>query len=197
MQINARHDLGRLEAELRLYPQELLAAALRAFNRTFTTMRAEGARAMRPEYPGVKAGAIKARMKLQRATRTNPRGFVEFGSGRFSLHEKFGMRAAGRWGVKFRRLPWRLETASGEPVTQEMLERAFRNRGPHGNALVMSRHTKIRTSHEVIVAPGLAAAFRERGIGVDLVKIGHQRFRVVFQQEARYRRLGKRRSSIS
>lgn len=191
--INVRHDLNALEARLDAYPQEAMLAAVRALNRTVTTVRKEAAISMREEYPGVKAGALKARMKMQRATRQNPVAVLSFSPKRFALYDNFGMRAVGLWGVRFRKLPWRIETVSGEPVTAEMLDRAFRNRSTrNGRSLVLSRHTKVRTSHEVLVAPGLASAFVEQKIGEALVRVGRTRFAVVLVAEMKYQ-LGKRR----
>lgn len=186
--INVRHDLNRLEQRLGAYPEQMLQAGVRALNRTITTVRSEGARAMQAEYPGVKIGALKARLKMFRASRRDPVAIVEFSSGRFALYDNFSMRTVGRWGVRFGRLPWRLETVSGEPVTPEMLARAFRNRSRRGGRpLVMSRHSKARLSHEVLVAPALARAFVEREIGAALVRVGNARFQVVLEQEMRFR----------
>ncbi len=190
--IDIRHDLAALEARIPLLADERMKAAVRAMNRMMTTVRKEAAGAMRREYPGVKIAALKARMKFKRATRQNPAAALVFSGKRFDLYGNFGMRQTGQWGVRFSKLPWRLETVGGEEVTPEMLQRAFRNRSTRsGRATVFSRHTKVRTSHEVLVAPGLARALSEQKIGDALIRVGRQRFAVVFLQEAKFR-LSKR-----
>lgn len=191
--IDVRHTLGRLSAELGLYPREQMAAAVRALNRTITTVRAQAARALQKEYPGVKVATLKKRLRFRRATRQKMSAAIDFSGRRIALFGNFGMRAVGQWGVRFRKLPWRIEGVSGEVVTPEILARAFRQRGTGGRASVMARWTRFRQSHEVLLAPGVARALAERGIGDALVRIGRNRFAVVFAQEARFR-LSKRRA---
>jgi hypothetical protein len=189
--INVKHDLAELSARLGLMQQERMAAAVRAANRTMTTVRKRAADDLKKEYPGLRVSQLKARMKLTRATRQTPVAAVTFSGRRIALFGNFGMRSVGRWGARFSKLPWRLETISGEPVTQEMLARAFRQRGPGGRASVFARHTKVRTSHEVLLAPGVARALVEQKIGDALVRFARDRFSVVFVQEAKFR-LSKR-----
>jgi hypothetical protein len=126
--------------------EEQSKAAVRALNRTMTTARAESARAMQDEYPGIKIGTLKARIKIERARQDEPRAALVFSPGRIQLYGNFGMRALGRWGVRFSRLPWRLETVSGEPVTPEMLARAFRQRSRAAAAPTSSRGIRRRGS---------------------------------------------------
>jgi hypothetical protein len=190
--VDVRHDLAKLQADLGLYAKETMAAAVRALNRTMGTVRKEAAHELASDYAGIKIGALKARMKLLRATQKSARAAVEFSGRRFPLYGNFAMHASGRWGVKFGRLPWRIETISGDTVTPEMLARAFRNRArASGRASVFARHTAARLSFEVLVAPGLARALEERAIGDALIRVGHARFSVVFEQEAKFR-LSKR-----
>lgn len=190
--VDIRHDLARLEADLGLYPKETMAAAVRALNRTMTTVRKSGADTMRPDYAGVKIASLKARMKLERASGHRPSAAIEFSGRRFQLYGNFGMRPDGRFGVRFGKLPWRIETISGEAVSAEMLARAFRNRVRRtGRATVFSRHTAARESFEILLAPGLARALTELRLGDALVRVGHDRFTVVFEQEAKFR-LSKR-----
>lgn len=191
LRVDVRHQLASLADRIALLPEERLLAGVRAANRTMTTVRAQASRALRPEYPGIKAAQIKARMPLKRATRSEPIAAITFSGKRFTLYGGFGMRALGKWGVRFSKLPWRIETVSGEEVSPQMLQRAFRNRGTGGRAQVFSRHTKVRTSHEVLVAPGLARAIVERHHGEALRNFARSRFMVVFFQEAKYR-LSKR-----
>jgi hypothetical protein len=188
--LDVRHTLGELSARLGLASGERNQAAVRALNRTITTGRKDASADLRDEYPSLKVAQIKGRIKLQRATRAKASATLTFSGKRFSLYGGFGMREirgkANNFGVRFAKLPWRLETVSGETVTPDMLARAFRNRGRGGRATVFSRHTRVRTSHEVLVAPGLARALAERGIRNGLMSAMRQRFGVVLQQEARF-----------
>ncbi len=185
--IDVRHDLKRLSADLALLPKETMAAAVRALNRTMITVRAEAARTLRVELPRVKVSALKARIKLQRASRERPVAALTFSGRRFALYGNFGMRTLSGFGVRFSKLPWRIETISGDTVTPEMLARAFRQRSRRGGrASVFARHTKVRESFEILVAPGVARAFAERGIGDALVQVTRDRFAIVFQQEAKF-----------
>lgn len=190
--VDVRHGLARLQADLGLYPKETLAAAVRSLNRTMTTVRKSAADVLKSDYAGVKVAALKARMKLVRATQRNASAAIEFSGKRFALYGNFAMRSQGRWGVKFGKLPWRIETITGEQVSPEMLARAFRNRSRRGGrATVFARLSPARASFEVLVAPGLARALVEREVGEALVRIGRARFDVVFEQEAKFR-LSKR-----
>lgn len=189
--IDIRHTLDRLSADLGLFPKEHMAAAVRALNRTMTTVRAEAARSLQKEYPGVKVGDIKKRLRFRRASAREMRAAIVFSGRRFVLFGNFGMRAVGKWGVRFRKLPWRIEGVSGDPVSPEILARAFRQRGTGGRANVMSRWSKYRQSAEILLAPGVARALAERGIGDALVRVGRSRFAVAFAQEAKFR-LSKR-----
>jgi hypothetical protein len=185
--LDIRHDLDRVSAELGLMAGEQTKAAVRALNRTMVTARAESARAMQAEYPGLKIGTLKARIKIDRARKDEPRAALVFSPGRVQLYGQFGMRALGRWGVRFSRLPWRLETVSGEPVTPAMLQRAFRQRTrAGGRAYVFSRHTPARQSFEVLLAPGVARAFAERKVGDELAIRALDIFAKNFEHEAQF-----------
>lgn len=185
--LDIRADLRKVQVTMGLLDRELVPAAVRAMNKTITTVRAEGSKELRPRYPGVKASKLKARMKLVRATRNKQTAAVVFSGGRFPLFGNFGMRTFGRFGVRFSKLPWRVETLEGETVGPERMARAFRNRlKRYGRAAVFSRETKYRLSHEILVAPGIARAIVERQIGATLVRIGRARFLDVFDQEVRF-----------
>lgn len=188
--LDIRADLGRVQATLGLLEREVLPAAVRAINKTLTTVRAEAARELRPMYPGLKVSALKARLKLERATRAKAFGAVVFSGSRISLYGNFGMRAFGTWGVRFGKLPWRVETLSGDVATGELKAnptRLFRNRLRRGGrATVFLRWTEQRLSHEMLLAPGVAQALAESAIGNKMVTVGRRRFLEVFDQEARF-----------
>jgi hypothetical protein len=168
--LDIKHDLDKVSAEYGLMAEEQSKAAVRALNRTMVTARAESARGMQDEYPGHQdRHAQGAHQDRARPAGLEPRAALVFSPGRIQLYGNFGMRALGRWGVRFSRLPWRLETVSGEPVTPEMLARAFRQRSRSGGrAYVFARHTPARQSFEVLLAPGVARAFAERKVGDEL-----------------------------
>lgn len=197
MIVDVRHDLTRMEARIGLLPRQRMAAAVRAMNRTMTTVRKEAVSLLREEYPGLKAKDIRTRLPIERAKTAQPVAAITFSGRRIALYGRFGMRARanrrGRaFGVAFRKgaLPWRLETIGGEEVTPEMLARAFRNRSTRtGQPIVLTRLTKVRTSHEVLVAPGLARAFSERGVGRAVEIVLRRRWDEAFAQELKFQQL--------
>lgn len=169
-----------------------LEAAPRAINRALTSGRSESVRLLRAEYGGLRASQLRARIKIQRATRARPRGALVFSGRRLALYGSFGMRAMGRFGVRFRKLPWRLETIDGDAVTPQMLERAFRQRGKtSGRASVFARHTQARESLEVLLAPGVARALTERRLEPKIRQVLRSRYAAVLDQEIKFR-LSKR-----
>jgi hypothetical protein len=124
---------------------------------------------------------------MTRATRAKLFADLRYSGRRFALYGNFGMSSFGRWGVRFRKLPWRVETIAGDPVSAEMLARMFRQRvGASGRASVLARRTKQRNSIELLVAPALARAFAERHIDKSLKHAIATRFPVVLQQEAKF-----------
>jgi hypothetical protein len=160
--IQITHTLDRLSVRLGLLPNERLQAAVRALNRTATTVRAEAARELQKSYRGLRIAAIKKRIRFTRATRLSPSVAVIFSGKRIPLYGNFGMRSAGKWGVRFSGLPWRIETVSGEAVSPDMLERAFRQRSTRtGRADVFSRHTAQAPVLRALLAPGIARALAE------------------------------------
>ena len=190
--IEIRHTLDAYAARLSLLPAERMQAAVRTLNRTMTTVRAEGARALQKEYPGLKVGTIKKRMKFVRATRGKPQAEIVFSGARFSLFHNWRARQT-KTGVRVGKLPYRLETWDGTPVPLEKLQQAFIQRptSNRGRWNVYQRMGRERYPIQGVVAPGLARAFVERGIRASLSRLARQRFAIVFQQEAKFR-LSKR-----
>lgn len=206
--IEIRHTLDEYTRRLGLLQGERMQAAVRTLNRTLTTVRAEGARSMSREYPGLKIGTLKRQMKFERASRTKPEAALVFSGKRFRLFGNWpiaktltatGVRVRlrglqkGRGGISVpARLPFRVETGDGKPVSIAQLRQAFIQRPRSGGQPnVFVRSGRDRYPIEVLVAPSLAAAFIERGIGDALSRTARQRFEVVFQQEAQFR-LSKR-----
>lgn len=191
--LNVRHDLQRLEARLGAYPRERMIAAVRAFNRAMTTVRAEGARSMAAELPGLKIGTIKRQMKQRRATQANPVAVLEFTAKRFRLFGNFADRQTRR-GVPLRRMPWRLENLEGEEVRPAALAHAFIQRARvSGVPNVWLRTSLVGKRYPIsaVLAPSLASAFVQRRIGQALLRIGRARLAVVLEQEMKFR-LSKR-----
>lgn len=190
--LDIRHTMHDLAARYRATGRERVAAAARALNRVMTTVRKEAARELAKEYVGIKVSSLKARLKLKRAKASDLSAAVIFSGKRIALYGNFGMRTKGRFGVSFRRLPWRIETITGDPVTPEMLARAFRQRSTRsGRADAFARQSKARLSFEILLAPGVARALTERKIGTALRRLAVQRFAIVYEQETRFR-VGKR-----
>lgn len=186
-----RHGMDKLSAELGLLAKEQMPAAVRSMNRTITTVRAEGARGLGREYPGLKIGKIKRQMRFKRAVASDPSASITFSNKRFRLFGNWNVRQT-RSGVRGGRLPFRLESGDGLEITSDMLRSAFIQRSrTHGTANVWRRAHKGRYPIEVILAPSLSSALVERGIGDALVRTARGRFAVVFMQEARFR-LSKR-----
>lgn len=187
MKISVSHNAKAVRVELKLTGEEIGRASLRALNRTATTARAESARDLHKEYGSLKIGEIKSRIRMERATRNKPVAVLTYSGKRFAVYGRFGMRAVGRWGVRFSKLPWEVETIGGDKVSPERLARAFRQRSSKtGRADVFSRATKARDSLEVLVAPGLARTFAERSIAANLKRVVETRFPEVLRQEANF-----------
>lgn len=182
---DARHDMRRLELDMALYPREAMEATARAFNRTATTVRAEGSRILSREYPGLKIASIKAKIKQQRATRALLRASLAFSPKRFRLFGNFTERQTRR-GVALRRAPWRLEALDGDVIPPQALSHAFIQRARTGVANVWLRVGRKRYPITAVVAASLATAFVERRIGDELMRIGRARFAVVLDQEAKF-----------
>ncbi len=187
--IDIRHDLGRLVADLGLMQKEILPAAVRAINRTMTTVRAEAARRMQPNYRGLKVSALKKQMRFQRATRSKAVAWVTFSARRFGLFQNWKTRQT-RQGVRVSQLPWALETWDGTRIDIGKLRQAFIQR-PGGKSNVYVRIGQQRYPIQGLVVPGLSAAFVQLRIGEALVITARNRFAQAFAQEAKFR-LSKR-----
>lgn len=187
--VDIRHDLAGLQARLGLLAQERMQAAVRAINRTMTTVRADASRRLRPHYAGLPAARVKRHMRFTRATRGVPAATLTFSAARIRVvqwHVRQG--AAGLTG----RLPYRLETGEGEPVTAAMLRHGFlRTAKSSGRFNAWLRAGKQRYPIVTIVAPSLASAVVELHILDPLARVARERFGVVFAQEAKFR-LSKR-----
>lgn len=189
MRVDISADLSRARDKALRLQNAVEPAAARAQNRAIVTVRAEGVRQLRPFYPGLSAAALRARTKLTNARRNNLVAKVTFTGKRIGLYGKFGMRAQGKgkFGIRFSRLPWRVEDVDGTAVSPEMLGRAFRNRLKRsGRATALTRIGKGRYPLAVLVAPGISKAVADKKLERGLEEIGRTRFRQVFAQELRF-----------
>jgi hypothetical protein len=193
MQVNVRHDLKGLEAVLDLYPKELLAAGVRAVNKTLVSVRQAAVNELKPELPGLKVGAIRNQLKIKRATSREFVATLTFTEKRFRLYGNFA-RTQTRRGIRLRSMPWRIETLDGEQVPVSVLRHAFIQRAViSGVPNVWIRTSLVGKRYPItaLLAPSLASAFVERGIGNAVIQVGRIRFPVVLEQEAKFR-LSKR-----
>lgn len=182
-----KHNLAGLEARLRLHPQELLAADLRAKNRTANSSRAEAVRRLREDLPGLKAGSIRRQLKIIRASKQNPRAVLEFSAKRFRLFGNWNARQT-KGGVSLTRRPWRIETLDGDVVPPQILAHAFIQRARmSGVPNVWIRLGGKRYPITALLGSSLATAFKQRELGAALIAYGRARFRVVFAQEMKFR----------
>lgn len=198
--VDIRHDLDGLSARLGLMAKERLAAALSAINKTMTTVRAEAARGLGQEYPGLGIGAIKRRIKLTRASRGNLRAAAVFSKSRLRLFNWRLNRVNTRWGTGVRvsgRLPrqiLRVDAISGRvsPVSSSELKSAFLQRSrKNGTPNVWLRQGKESMPIDVLVTPSLSETLVATKLNAAYARRARERFRVVFAQEAKFK-LSKR-----
>jgi hypothetical protein len=83
IRVDVRSDMAAVIVQLQGIRQEAIdGATVRALNRTATTVRAEAARAIHDEYPGLKINTAKEQITIMRATRTTLRALVTCRAGR-------------------------------------------------------------------------------------------------------------------
>lgn len=174
------------------------AATARALNKTMVSVRADAARQMKAIYSGLKIGRIKKNITLRRATKSRQTAILVFSGKTFDYFRNWpisksvnatgvrvGLRGVSRRGkVNLGRLPWAIQTVTGDPVQPSELRRAFINRSTRTKAPhVFWRLGRTREPISVLVIPGLGRAFVERQVGASLKRIASVRFPVVLAQE--------------
>jgi hypothetical protein len=175
--IDVRADMVGALTFLGAVESEHKSATVRGLNRAVESARAEAVRKLRPLYPGLKVSSIRNRIKLKFASRTTLMSQARFSGSRIPAFGNFGMRSVGRFGVRFGKLPYRLETPEGDLVDGAMLQRAFRNRlTATGRAAVLSRVGKDRMPITVLLAPALGQAVVEKQLLQALGTVGRERF---------------------
>lgn len=181
-----QHNLDSLGRALELSADEALAAGVRSMNRAATTVRAESVRHIAEFLPGLKLASIRRQTKIDRASNTTRRAIIEISAKRFRLYSNFTTRQS-KHGVPLRRFPWRMESADGEEISPAELRKAFIQRGRQsGRPNVWVRLGKQRFPITAIFAASAAMTFRERNLGPELMDIGRQRLKDVYEQETRF-----------
>lgn len=177
--LDIRSDISGAQDKLNTAKNAVMTAAIRAMNRTTTTVRKECSDELQQYYPGIKVSNLKARMQLVKAVRSVPEARIQYRAGRISMMGNFGMHRRGKFGVYFSKLPWRMETPEGDVIPSSMLQtNAFINRLHGGRQVVFVRLGDRRLPISVLLAPGIAKAVVEKGI---LAK-EQDRGRVIFEK---------------
>lgn len=181
-----KHSLEKLEAALRRYPRELLAADVRARNRTAASSRTQAVRRLRADLP-IKAGALRRQIKVSRAVLGKAPAVLEFSAKRFRLFGNWNARQSAA-GVRIGRVPWRMESLDGEPIAPQALAHAFIQRArASGVPNVWVRVGARRYPITAILASSVSTTLRDRGHKNALLEFGRARFREVRAQEMNYR----------
>lgn len=193
--IDIRHDLNGFAARLGVYGKEKAAAAVRALNRTMTTVRAEGARDLKDDVR-LPVGKIKRGMLLKRATRASMAASITFSNKRLRLFTWNPARRQTRWGTGIRtggRLPrqiLRVDAISGRvsEVSPAELKSAFIQRSRRfGTPNVWLRQGKESTPIDVLVTPSLSEVLVQSRLNEALRRRSRDRFLIVLEQEMKFR----------
>jgi hypothetical protein len=186
--LDIRHDISGAQAKLHLHEKAVMTAAVRAMNRTNTTVRKETANSLQEFYPGMKVSTLKAKLRMTKATRNKPESRLDPAKGRVPLMGNFGMARRGRFGVYFSKLPWRIETPDGESIPPQLLQtNAFVNPlQVSGRLVVFVRLGRRRLPIGVLLAPGPAKTIVEKGLRARMYRLGAEIFNRNFNRELAY-----------
>jgi hypothetical protein len=184
IQISVKHDMHAIVVGLDNYRKDLIdGAVVRALNRTATTIRAEAARDINEEYPGLKIGAIKDKIDIQRANKITQRAIVSV-SGRPIPIVEFAAR----------------QTAAGVTVkvkgTRKLLRGAFLATMPSGHIGVFYRRGPpgarvARLPIDQVFSISLPVAFSNKRVMDAVVRAAQERFPDALSQEVRFIKLKK------
>jgi hypothetical protein len=201
LRVDIRSDLRASFAKFELRSRNAAdAATAMALNRVMTTVRAEAARTMKRIYVALKIGTIKRQMKFQRATKKNRTATIVFSGKRFRLFGnwpitktvtptgvKVRLRGVTNKGINIKKLPFEIETWSGDPISHAELAHAFIQRARTNKVPnVFVRVFRERYPIEGLVVPGLSRVFVEKNIGVALSRIARKRFPIEIDRALRF-----------
>jgi hypothetical protein len=182
--IDVRSDLNAVIVGLQGYRQELIdGAVVRALNRTATTVRAEAAREINDEYPGLKIGVVKDRIRIQQATKVTLRTIISV-SGRPIPIVEFAAR----------------QTRDGVTVNvkgkRKLLRGAFIATMPGGHRGVFFRRGRggkraARLPIDQVFSISLPVAFSNKKVMAAVVRSAKERFPAALAQEANFLTLKK------
>jgi len=193
IQINIRHDLNRLSADLRLMAKEQMAAAVRAINRSMTTVKAQGARDLAKTI-GLPVRLAKGQIRFKRATQAEARALLTFSGVRIPLR-RFGASqtatgAQARLAGKTVSVPHGFIARMPGGHTGVFL-RAPTAKGQLYNALRYRAQRLRQRGRDLpiaeIFAPSLGETLVRTALDVALARLARERFAVVFGQEAKFR----------
>jgi hypothetical protein len=193
--IDVRADLQPVNRFISALERERTVAMVRGLNRAAEGSRTDGVKHLRPLYSSLKVAKLRARIKVEKANQGKLTSSAKFSNGRITLHGNFGMKPQGDFGVRFGRLPWRVEDPDGVEVTGDMLDRVFRNRLQRGGRpAVLARYGKPRLPITVLLAASLGRAVVDKAILPKLAEAGRQR--CVKEYNAQLQRLVLRRGGV-
>lgn len=175
LKIDVRSDIkqavARLEANVdRVLPQ----ATARALNRTATTVRAQASRRIRERY-NLKAGAIRAQMRISRANRGRLTAEV-IASGRPIPLIEFSARQT-RKGVSVQVIRGR----------RKVRLHAFVAKMRTGHVGVFERTSSKRLPIRELFSVSLPSAFTQKEILTSIEQVAVERFRIELERELRFR----------
>lgn len=182
LRIDVRDDFRRVAVQFEIRTKTLLdAAAIRALNRTATTVRAEATRQIRGRY-NLKAGTVREQLRIERANRNRLTSAVVASGAPIPLYE-FGARQTQK-GV----------TVAVKKGQRKLVRGVFIAKMPSGKIGVFGRDGRFgrrgnpkleRISMKYSIS--LPRTFTQRQILAALKKTAADRFRIELARELRFR----------
>lgn len=196
IQVDVRADIRQAERFLtNLRKNAVKMAAARAINDTITTIRAEGARAIKQDHVALKIGDIKNNMTVKKAHKYNLRGMVATKGGALSmlLFRPLGGNRGFRFGRTSRAGIYNVTRAARakavtavigkkRAVMQMQGRKAFRI-GAYGNEVFVRRHPSGRGVRK-LRGPSMPGVFRAKGSFME--RLALERWRKTFASRMKY-----------
>jgi hypothetical protein len=206
--ISVQSNLKSAVARLEVRSNKLVeASAVRALNRTATTVRAEAAKLIRQRY-NIKSSVIKAQMRIIRARRGNLTAeVIAFGRKRIPLIE-FAVGNVALHGIKFRASHGNLRVAASgfgrkRPLVRTKVlhqqgtktwRHAFVARMPTGHVGIFERTGQFKRRGDPklekikqLFGPNIPQTFTHRSIRAAMRRVAEQRFITEFERDLRFR----------